>query len=120
LSRQFSRLKKAQVKTITYLDTHSDLLALVLPKEPLLAAVACRGEWGQASDAIQQLLASGPLGKSLFTFAGLAANSAAFAKDIEAMLDIVIAAGFDDSKINDFKAQAAKKTEEFQAVREIP
>ena len=102
------------MKCITYLDTHTDLLGLVLPKEALLAAVATRGEWGLAQEAIQTLLASGPLGKTLFTFAGLSANSHSFEKDIEMLLQILAKEKFTKIKIDEFKAAAAAKTNEFQ------
>ena len=118
LGRQFNRLKKARVTTTTYLDTHSDLLCLVLPSQPLLDAVAARGDWTSCQDAIQTLLAAGPLGKALFTWAGLAANAASLEKHIEALLvDISIGRdAFCDTKIKEFKAAAAAKTDEYQAV----
>lgn len=120
LTRQYNRLKKAQVKTITYLETHSDLLGLVLPRQPLLAAVACHGEWGLAKDAILELLATGPLGKALFTFAGLSANSGAFMKGIDGLLEKLATEGFTDDKINEFKKDAAALTTEFEALHHAP
>ena len=118
LGRQFNRLKKARVKTITYLDTHVDLLCLVLPSKPLHDAVAARGDWASCQDAIQLLLAAGPLGKDLFTFAGLSANAASFEKHIEDLLKDIATSkyGFSDINIKEFKAAAAKRTDEYQAV----
>ena len=115
-TRQFNRLRKAQVKCTTYLDTHTDLLGLVLPKEALLAAVATRGEWGLAQEAIQTLLASGPLGKTLFTFAGFPANPHSFQNDIEKLLQILAKEKFTKIKVDEFKAAAAAKTSEFQVL----
>ena len=104
------------MKVITYLDTHADLLALVLPKEALPAAVATWGGWGLAQEAIQTLLASGPLGKTPFTFAGLSANSHSFQSDIENLLQILTKEKFTKIKIDEFKAAAAAKTIEFQVL----
>ena len=91
------------MKVTTYLDTHTDLLALVLPKEALLAAVATRGQWGLAQEAIQTLLASGPLVKTLFTFAGLSANSHSFQNDVENLLQILTKEKFTKIKIDEFR-----------------
>ena len=103
LGRQFNRLKKASVKTSTYLDTHAGLLELVLPKTPLKAVLAAKGDWAAVDAEIQLLLGAGNLGKSLFTFAGLSANAASFQREIGQLLDIVVQGKFSQAAIDSFK-----------------
>ena len=115
LSRQFNRLKKASVKTMTYLETHAELLSLVLPKGPLDAVISAQGDWGKASDHVEALLGSGPLGRALFTFAGLTANATSFQKAIDSMLDLVVQQSFSKEAIEHFKVEAAACTDQFKA-----
>jgi len=115
LTRQFSRLKKASVKTTTYLETHAGLLTLVLPKGPFEAVLAAKGDWAKVDEHVETLLGSGPLGRALFTFAGLSANAASFQKCIDALLDTVVQERFSQAAIDDFKLAAAARTEEFKA-----
>ena len=115
LSRQFNRLRKASVKTATYLETHAGLVTLVLPKVPLDAVIAAKGDWARVGDHIETLLGSGPLGRALFTFAGLSANALTFQKGIDSLLDTVVAERFTKQAIDEFKSAAALRTEDFKA-----
>jgi hypothetical protein len=116
LGRQFARLKKVHVKTATYLETHSELLALVLPAAPLHAVVAAKGDWAAVHEEVQALLGAGPLGKALFTFAGLAANAASFALFVDSKLKDLVDEGFAPDKVVAFKAAVAEKVQEFKAL----
>jgi hypothetical protein len=115
LSRQFARLKKAGVATITYLQTHSDLLLLVMPKAPLEKVLKAGGDWTKCSDSIAALLSVGNLGKTVFSFAGLHANAAAFAACIEIGLAKLETDGITTENIKIFKDAMAAKTEEYKA-----
>jgi len=115
LSRQFARLKKAGVATITYLQTHSDLLQLVMPAAPLDAVLKASGDWSKVGDQVSQLLSCGNLGKTVFSFAGLHANAAAFAGCIEIALAKLADDGITAENIQIFKDTMSEKTEEYKA-----
>ena len=115
LGRQFNRLRKASVKTATYLETHAGPLTLALPKAPLDAVIAARGDWARVDDHIETLLNSGPLGRALFTFAGLGANALTFQRAVDSLLDTVVAERFSKQAIDEFKSAAALRTEDFKA-----
>ena len=113
--QQFSRLKKASVRTQTYFETHAKLLTLVLPKGPLDLCTAAKDDWALVPDGVETLLGSGPLGRTLFTFAGLGANAATYQKLIDSLLGKVVAEKFSLKSIDEFKLAAAARAEDFKA-----
>ncbi len=115
LTRQFNRLKKAGVKTTTYIETRLKLLTLVLPKEPLEKVIQASGDFSQVTEEVQELLSAGPLGKSLFSFAGLHANAGQYQKAIEGLLDELMASGVSSQSIQKVKEEAAAKATAFKA-----
>jgi hypothetical protein len=115
LTRQFNRLKKAGVKTTTYIETHLRLLTLVLPREPLEKVIQAKGDFSKVTEEVQELLSAGPLGKSLFSFAGLHANAAQYQKAIDGLLDELMASGVSNKSIEKFKEEAAARATAFKA-----
>ena len=104
------------MRTQTNLETHARLLALVLPKVPLDVCIAAKGDWAKVPDEVEILLGSGPLGRTLFTFAGLGANAATYQKLGDSLLDKVVAEKFSQKSIDEFKlAAAAARAEDFKA-----
>jgi hypothetical protein len=91
------------------------LLQLALPKDALNTVIAAQGDWAQCPDAIATLLSAGPLGKTIFSFAGLHANAAAFAKTIDDGLALLEKQGITADAIASFKETMAEKTEEYKA-----
>ena len=103
------------MRTQTYLETHARLLALVLPKVPLDLCIAAKGDWALVPEEVETLLGSGPLGRALFTFAGLSANAATYQKIIDSLLDTVVLERFSQKAIDEFKLAAAARAEDFKA-----
>ena len=97
LSRQYTRLRKAGVQPWTWLQSHLQLCALVLPLAELEAVMAAKGEWSAVASEISILMSCGTLGGTIFTFAGLMVNAAQYRTKIEQLLDTL----FDDEDITE-------------------
>lgn len=117
LSRQYTRLRKAGVQPWTWLQSHLQLCALVLPLAELEAVMAAKGDWSAVASEISILMSCGTLGGTIFTFAGLMVNAAQYRTKIEQLLDTL----FDDEDITEegiahFKTVAEEAALSFKAI----
>jgi hypothetical protein len=117
LGRQCTRLRKCGVDTVTYIDTHRQLLGLVLPPKALDEVMAARGDWHECMEAVATLMSSGPLGKSIFHFAGAHALAADFRDDIEKTLTILRSKPITMDSIHEAKCLMASSVGMFKAIR---
>jgi hypothetical protein len=115
LVRQYERLRKAGVGTITYLTTHLSLLELVLPATPLAEVIASNGDWKACGSAVAALLEAGSLGKAVFVFAAQHAMAGDFAREIQKHLDVLEADGITEESIHVCKCACATTTSAFRA-----
>jgi hypothetical protein len=116
LGRQFTRLRKCGVDTLTYIDTHKQLLSLVLPPTALDEVTAARGDWHQCAEAVAALMSSGALGKAIFHFAGMSALSSDFKEDIEKTLNILKSKPITMERIMEAKRLMANSVGAFKAI----
>lgn len=114
LARQFSRLRKAGVTTMTYVETHKDLLKLVLPPDALEDVIKAGGDWGKCGTAVSKLLDGSLLGKTIFHAAGAFALSADFQKDLDKILAQLETKGISAETITEAKVQLAEATDSFK------
>jgi len=119
LGRQFTRLRKCGVDTMTYIDTHRQLLGLVLPQKALDEVMAANGDWHSCAEAVANLMSSGALGKAIFHFAGMSAISSDFKEDIEKALEILKAKPITMERINETKLLMASCVGAFKAISPI-
>jgi hypothetical protein len=115
LVRQYERLRKAGVGTITYLNTHLALLELVLPEKPLKEVVAANGDWKACGAAVASLLEAGSLGKTIFVFAAQHAMAGDFAKEIAQHIEKLKMEGITEESIDRCKVACARTTSSFKA-----
>ena len=117
LSRQYTRLRKAGVQPWTWLSGHLQLCALVLPLAELERVMASKGDWAKVSSEISTLMASGNLGQTVFTFAGLLVNASQYKQQVEKMLDELFTQEVDAEAVRSFKKQAEEAAVSFKVLR---
>ena len=81
--RQYHRLRKAGVKTPTWVETHLGIAGIVLPRDDLNAVVASGlHNWRQVSPQVARLTSASKLGAAVFGALAGKVNSYAFEQDI--------------------------------------
>ena len=116
LSRQYTRLRKAGVQPWTWLQSHLQLCALVLPLAELQKVMDANGDWAAVASEISSLMACGTLGSTIFTFAGLLVNASQYKQRIEELLETLFNEGkVTEEAITQFKADAEEASTAFKA-----
>ena len=117
LSRQYARLRKAGVQPWTWLQSHLQLCALVLPLAEVERVMSAKGNWAAVASKVSSLMQCGTLGSTIFTFAGLMVNASQYKQKLEELLDTLFSEeSVTEEAINQFKKDAEEASSAFKAI----
>ena len=88
----------------------------MLPLAQLEKVMASQGNWATVATEISTLMASGNLGQTIFTFAGLLVNASQYKQKIDKLLDELFAGTVDQAAVSKFKEQAEEASVAFKAI----
>ena len=115
LARQFLRLKRAGVKPMTWLQSHSLLMQMIVPACDLEAVIKCAGAWETVAANIARLTENTVVGRTVFGFCGTLVSASQYKTQIENLLIELKKTGVTDDTLADFKIKAQAAADTYKA-----
>jgi hypothetical protein len=98
----------------TWVETHLDIAAIVLPKDDLKAVAAARSNWKQVAPQVARLTSASKLGAAVFGVVAGMVNSYAYEQDIMKHVADLLETKLTGEDIDSFKAKCEEVVNQYK------